>query len=352
MAIHIICPPGRYGGVITGHLDPEDLHSPAKLVFYRETKHGWTPHDDRFITTEPGARKPVIHEAIAARLWSCNLGYKKGERIPRWMVALTTPSFMPHDVPGNDALWLDHETVAASSLTIARVPGLVGRRFSGTMSPSTQGEVDGLFTYYWERDRYSAGDSGWVPLRNQPLMPRSTTWSATARQHVSGMQYAVLQVVAGKVVKFSTPREPILPIDAEGVHAVGLSRTIEIVVDSDPGQPMMGAITGLDAAYDHATRPLQSTSGGKEQLWLGMWALKGKSSELVDKTTCSISGHWSIGTPSAAARRASEFVLAVATRAYEPSDVRPVLGGEVIAVDEFEGDFVTGYRKRSAFRRS
>jgi hypothetical protein len=322
MAIHIISSPGPHGGVISGRLDPKIGKLPDEIAIFQKTTAGWS-------TRRLGV--------IAARLWSCDLGYRKGPRVEQWMAAVVSKGFDPNRAPREGDRVFQVTQAPASSLSVEFIVRSRGCHLGGHVSATKPPDPDSLFPFAWWHSPQADPNAqpGWMPFDLEPLVPSSARW--TLPVHL-GVQYAMLQVSAELVRLFDPAATSLLgTLPKDGVAATAITSTIEVVILTEPGDKMTGVVTGLRCAYNHVRELVDlEEPRDDERLQVVAWAIDSDdNTTLIEPVPCRSSGYWVFEKLPGAARSAIEFVVAVTSRQFVSSTALPEKGGEVIATTRF-----------------
>jgi hypothetical protein len=325
MAVHIICPPGRHGGVISGRID-SPIPPDSTIVIEQPENGRWAPHQ-----SETGVAATVP----AARLWSCNLGH---QTLPttRWRARLVAPQESASTpVTGKSARGLVSKSVRASPLSITHMPGDAGGKLEGTIALAARRKSRVVLPFFWHvTPLYVPALSGWIPVGHLVETRPDGSWEVDIG---AAAQYAVLHVPDDFYQSYKGRAHlPLGTLPVDGVLAAAFASTIDIVVLTKPDRPLTGAVTGLGCVYDHRST-LQDAAPPlpKERLWIAAWAvLSEKDVRIIDPISCETNGQWSFGMLEGSVRSAGKFVVAVTMAGYSPTTTIPKPGGEVIAVTE------------------
>jgi hypothetical protein len=318
MAIHIICPPGPYGGVISGSLDPKIGTLPDEIAIYQRIGKAWSSR--------------VLH-VVAARLWSCDLGYQE-PLVDEWMAAVVSKDFDPNRQPHAGDRIFQVTQKPASTLSV-RVATHAGEKFLEGNAPP---ESDGVYSFlWWHPPRLARGDvPGWDPLDLvDPIACPSDSWTVRV---APAPQFAVVHVRSDKSHVFkstSKVKERILPSRHEHVHAMAFTAKIDISILTTPGHALTGVVTGLGCVFDRVRElgPLELPRED-ELLRVAAWIIDSAGNlTLIGTTLCRPSGYWIFDRFPTAVCDAKKFVAVVTTQQFDVApDAIPKQGGEVIAV--------------------
>jgi hypothetical protein len=316
MGIHIICPPGHYGGVISGRLDSKIGILPEEIAIYQKTTAGWS------------VRALGI---TAARLWSCDLGQDKkgGGPVNSWMAAVVSKGFDPYREPRSGDRIFQVTQAAPSSLSAQFIPRAHHKHvLKGVVSPVQPDLLDCLFSYMWQ-------PPGWDCISIDPIDYFTQWWSSRAPDAV---QHAVLQVPADKCNHFNAAAGSTLGIlPTQYVHATVFTAPIDIVILPVPGDKLTGLVTGLRCAYDHMRELGPDGPHDSERLQVAAWRIEPAGTVTpIAPVLCWPSGYWMFEELPAQVHQAEELVVAVTTQQFAAApDTIPEAGGEVIAVRKF-----------------
>jgi hypothetical protein len=314
MAIHIICPAGGHGGVITGRIDTP-IPPESTIEIEQFVDEHWMPR--RLETGEPVS-------IPAARLWSCNLGYQP----------VTTTHWRAHLVVAQVDRGLVSTPVPASPLSITHVPGDDGGKLRGTLEVSARWHSGVVLPFFWHSTPLDvAALSGWIPLGHLVETDAHGSWETDM---TAAVQYAVLHVPDDFYQTYKGRAHlPLGTLPVKGVLAAAFASTIDIVPLTKPDRPFTGAVTGLGCVYNQSA-PLRDALPPllHERLWVTAWAIEsGKPPRIIESIPCEPNGQWSFGSlqPSVV-RTATTFRVALTMAGYAPSEIIPEPGGDVIAV--------------------
>jgi hypothetical protein len=326
MAIYIIRPPGHYGGIISGALDPKIGILPEEIAIYQRIGREWS------------VRKLGV---VAARLWSCDLGYDENTHVDEWMAAVVSRDFDPHRElrPGDRVFQVTQEP--ASSLS-AHLVVRDGEHFlEGRTWPLKPPRLDSLFPFLWGDHRHPAFENwppGWDPLFvDEPMNYASEAWSLRV---APAPQFAVLDVDADHTNEFDPMgRRNVGILPTRHVHATAFTACIDVKILTWPGSKLEGVVTGLGCAYDHV-RTLGDDDVPREEelLQVTAWSVDAGTTTPIGTVACRPSGYWVFEQLPDNTRMAAvaEFAICVSMPNTEISlDEFPVAGGEIIAFRRF-----------------
>jgi hypothetical protein len=330
MAIHIICPPGSHGGVISGRVD-SPIPPDSKICIEQLEGGRWVPRQ-----SETGDAVAVP----AAHLWSCNLRHQDAPA-SRWRARLVTQhaggsASITRQPDGR----LASRSVRASPVSITDVPGDAGGKLKGTIARSARRHSRVVLPFFWHSTPlHVPALSGWIPFGHLVETRPDGSWEVEIG---SAVQYAVLHVPDDFYQTYKGRAHlPLGTLPVDGVLAAAFASTIDIVVLTKPDRPLTGAVTGLGGVYDNAT-PLEDERPPlpENRLWIAAWAVLSENDvRIIKPISCEPNGQWSFGTLEPSLRSAPRFVVAVTTAGFTPTTARPSPGGEVgkvIAVAEVE----------------
>jgi hypothetical protein len=328
MGIHIICPPGRYGGVISGRLDPPIDPSTQMVAIYQQTPAGWKPRRLRI---------------PAARLWSCDLGQDFGESVSRWRAVLAPKDLDPNVTPWAGGAALEADEADASPLTALEALRHDGRLLRGTTLSSDAREQDGLFPFAWWLGFPNEPEPtpGWVGAPLDQLMRSSDSWAVRVGSEI---QYAMIQVKAGDLKYFEPgATSELCTLPSDSVHALAFLSPIDVRILKRPRDGLAGVVTGLGCAFDHG-RELDDLEAphDHERLHVVAWASDANDIvTVVEPEACDPSGYWEFQTFPAKARNSVRFTVAITTHGFEPGQTAPThVGGDIIALTSFHRDVI------------
>jgi hypothetical protein len=345
MAVHIICPPGHYGGIISGTLDPKIGILPEEIAVYQRIGVEWS------------VRKLGV---TAARLWSCDLGYDPEKYVDEWMACVVSRGFDPHREPKEGDRVFQVTQTLASSLSAHLVVRDAQPSLEGAVWSVRRRRRDSVFRFvFWGSQpiEEDAPPFGWDPLDfDDPMDYESDTWGEAV---APAPQFAVIQVKADFSNQFIDHPEDIeLPganqsdtilrairrkklkiLPTRHAQSTAFTSCIDVKILSSPGPELSGVVTGLGCAFDHV-RKLGDDDVPEEGELLRVWAWSIDAAGMktpVAPVLCRPSGYWVFDQLPAEAQHAAGFAIAVSTQQIElPVDDFPVPGGEVIAFRQFE----------------
>jgi hypothetical protein len=337
MAIHIICPPGHYGGIISGRLDSKIGILPEEVAVFQRTAEGWS------------VRALGI---TAARLWSCDLHYDERTYVEEWMAAVVSKGFDPRRAPkaGDRVFQVTQEP--ASSLSVQLTRGAKEEQLEWTVWSGKPSRPDGLFRYKWWYPPHPVEEDepfGWDAIDvTDPMDYGTPTWKKTIEEPAP--QFAVLQVEFEHSNHFDPASRTdvmILP-PSRLVCATAFTSCIDVKILAYPGRRLSGVVTGLGCAYDHVRKLGEGESPEEgELLRVSAWGIDalGKKTP-IGKVLCKPSGYWVFDQLPAEAQDAVEFAIAVSMQKMELSlDALPAHGGEVIAFKRFKRTAMSAARE-------
>lgn len=336
MAIHIICPPGHFGGIISGRLDSKIGILPEEIAIYQKIGNEWS------------ARR--LH-VTAARLWSCDLGYDPNIYVDEWMAAVVSKGFDPNREPhaGDRVFQVTQELASSLSVHLIRSGGK--ELLEGTVGSRKASNPDSLFRYRWwypPHPREEDEPFGWTPDPDEPMDYDTPAWRTPIVEPAP--QYAVIQVKSEHSNLFEPASRSDLAIlpPSKFVCATAFTSCIDVKILTYPGRRLSGVVTGLGCAYDHVRKLGDKDSPEEgELLRISAWGIDtlGKRTP-IGRVLCKPSGYWVFDELPAEAQGAVEFAIAVSMQKMELSlDAFPAHGGEVIAFKRFKRGAMSSLRE-------
>jgi hypothetical protein len=320
MDIRIICPPGPYGGVITGWLDRNHDGPLKKIVIYQRVGKGW---------------EPCEQTAIPARLWSCRVtpSVPAATPVKEWMAMLLPESVKPGTIPvTGDAPHAVGQDLAAT-ISIDLVVENDEFHIDGVSDPVDRWGVP-VYPYVWPAPPQGRATvaSGWYALTNRPVVFETAKWRLSVE---AGVQHAVLRIGRENFALFNASRTSGLgTLPVEGVASMAFTTPIGLQVLSKADEPLAGVVTGLCRAYDHEALLLDDAQLEEhERLKITVWRTDAQhAGASLGTVPCQPSGYWSFDTLLPAG-----IVVAATTAQFDPltreAPLKP--GGDVIARTEF-----------------
>lgn len=324
MAIYIVRPPGRHGGVILGRLDGEFDASTQAIAICQKVRGVWTSRQ---------------LDVPAARIWSWDLGYARRFHVQSWAVFLVTKGFDPCVAPKKKQHIFAKAQERPQLLTAAFTDKVHPDRLGGAAaSIATSGFFfDTLYPYAWDPNPDDQGVPGWKRLGTDPIVRRPETTDSWSVRVGGGVQYAVLQFDAAIANERRPPprSSPLGTLPVERACAVALTSAIGIQILSRQDGQLTGVVSGFESAHIHTKKLTSLTRPNDDELLrVAVWIHDQKRDAVRSGVVVQPSGYWDIDN--FPRRKRIKFTVAVTTKDFTPGTSAPAtVGDDVIAVETF-----------------